>query len=180
MEPETVAANISAGVGWLEKAGFFQFLLPFGIFFLILYSILDTYKIVSKEKQINALIAFFVSAFLLLYAYYTNVEEFFMLFYTKISVAIIIFVFALTLAVFTYRGLKDNKLIPEGSEKVWGSIIWILSVFIITMAFENAPDPLGSWARSISGIVFAFAVIGAIANLFVGGGKKSTTPGGGA
>lgn len=170
--------NLNESVGMLHDIGAFNYILPLGIFFLILYGILDQYKIISKDKKVNALISLLMSSFILLYAYMNNVEWFFSLFYTKMSVALIILLFAMTFAVFLYRGLKENGVIHKGAEKIWSSVIVIMSVLIVSASFEAAPAPLGTWASDVSGIVLALGVLGAVASLFVSGkGGKGESDG---
>lgn len=168
-ELNTTMINLNESVGLLQEIGFFNYVLPLGIFFVILYGILDQYKIISKDKKINALASILISSFILLYAYTNNLEWFFSLFYTKMSVAIIVLLFAVTMAVFVFKALKDNSVIPEGKEKVWSSIIIVMSVLIINGAFSNAPAPLGEWASEVSGLVVAMGIIGAVIAAFVSG-----------
>lgn len=164
--------NLNESVDMLQKVGVFNYVLPLGIFFLIIYGLLDQYKIINKDKRVNALAALLMSAFILLYAYINNIEWFFTLFYTKMSVALIILLFALSFTVFGYRALKDNGIIPEGREKVWSSIMIMISILIVNSAFTSAPAPLGTWASDVSGIVLSLGAIGAVGSLFVSGKGK--------
>ena len=168
-DANTTLLNLNESVSMLQELGFFNYVLPLGIFFVILYGILDQYKIISKDKRVNALASILISSFILLYAYVNNLEWFFSLFYTKMSVAIIVLLFAVTLAVFVFKALEQNAVIPKGKEKVWSSIIIIMSVLIINGAFINAPAPLGEWASEVSGIVVAFGIIGGILSWFISG-----------
>ena len=161
--------NITESVEMLQEIGFFNFILPFGIFFLILFGILDQYQIVSKDKRVNAVLALFISAFILLYAYVNKIEWFFALFYTKMSIALVILLFALTFAVFVYRGMKENGMIPAGSEKAWVAGIVFGSVMIMQMAFQNAPGEVGKWAAQVSGVVMTMGLIGAVISFFLAG-----------
>jgi len=161
--------NLNESVGMLQEIGIFNYILPLGIFFLIIYGLLDQYKIINKDKRVNALAALLMSAFILLYAYINNIEWFFALFYTKMSVALIILLFALTFTVFGYRALKENGVIPEGREKVWSSVMIMISVLIVNSAFTSAPAPLGTWANDVSGIVLALGAIGALGSLLISG-----------
>ena len=168
-EPNTTLINLNESVGLLQEMGFFNYVLPLGIFFVILYGILDQYNVISKDKKINALAAMLISSFILLYAYMNNLEWFFSLFYTKMSVAIIVLLFAVTMAVFVFKALKENAVIPEGKEQVWSSVIIVMSVLIINGAFSNAPAPLGEWASEVSGLVVALGIVGAVISAFVSG-----------
>ena len=168
------AFNLAESVSSLRDLGFFNYILPLGIFFLILYGILEQYKVVSKDKRVNALLSLFISAFILLYAYMNNLEEFFTLFYTKMSIALIIVLFAVSLAAFAYNGLKNNNIIPEGSEKTWGALLIVVSTLIINSAFANIPGVVGGWASSVSGYVMSFGIIAAALSVFV---KKGSSGG---
>ena len=161
--------DLGQSVSQLQEVGFFNYILPMSIFFLIIYGILEQYPIVSKNKRVNALLALFISAFVLLYAYTNNLESFFSEFYAKMSIALIILLFALSLAVFSFRGLKNNNIIPEGSEKIWGGVLVVLSVMIVEAAFANAPGPVGEWASEVGGLVMALALIAAVLTGFVKG-----------
>lgn len=169
--------NITQGVGQLQEMGFFNFLLPFGIFFAILFGILDKYKIVSKEKNVNALLAALISGFVLLYAYVNELEWFFAIFYTRMATAIMILLFAATMAVFVFRALKENEVIPAGRENVWSAVLIMASTMIIHAAFINAPEPMGTWAMNVSSIVLGLATLGAILSFFITG--KAAGGGGG-
>ncbi|MBR9681839.1 MAG: hypothetical protein GOV00_03505 [Candidatus Altiarchaeota archaeon] len=174
MAVENLTMNITTGVTQLQEIGFFNYVIPFGIFFALLFGVLDKYKIISKDKKINALIAVLMSAFVLLYAKTTNLEIFFMEFYAKMSIAMLIFLFAMTLSVFGFRALKDNEVIPAGKEGVWSAVFLVSSVMIMNVAFSEAPGQLGIWASEVSGIVLAFGIIGAIASFAIkdkGGGS---------
>jgi len=170
-----VAVNftLNESVGMLQEVGFFNYILPLGIFFLILYGILDKYGIISKDKRVNALTSLLISAFILLYAYVNQLEWFFSLFYTKMSIAILILLFAMTLAVFSFRALDENKMIPAGKKKVWSAAMIIMSVLIMSAAFESAPAPLGDWAADVSGIVLSLGILGAVLSWFIGGGEET-------
>ena len=161
--------TLNESVGMLQEVGFFNYILPMGIFFLILYGILDQFKMISKDKKVNALTSLLISAFILLYAYMNNLELFFAEFYMKMSVAVIILVFAMTLSVFAFKSLKNNDMIPEGKEKVWNAAIIIMSTLILSASFENAPGAIGIWAADTSGIVLSMGVIGAILSAFIKG-----------
>lgn len=161
--------TLNESVGMLQEFGFFNYILPMGIFFLILYGVLDQFGLISKSKKVNALTALLISAFIMLYAYLNNLETFFMEFYTKMSIALIILLFAMTLAVFTFKAMKNNGLIPEGKDKVWNAAIIIMSALIMSMAFESAPGQVGTWAADTSGIVLALGFLGAVFSWFVGG-----------
>lgn len=160
--------TLNESVGMLQEIGFFNYILPMGIFFLILYGILDQFHLISKNKKVNALTSLLISAFVLLYAYMNNLEAFFAEFYTKMSISIIILLFAMTLAVFVFRAMKENGLISEGKEKVWNGAIIIMAALMMSMAFENAPAPLGTWAADTSGIVLALGFLGAVFSWFAG------------
>jgi hypothetical protein len=169
-----VAANytnftLNESVRGLQEIGFFNYVLPLSIFFLILYGILDQYHVISKDKKVNALVSLLMSSFVLLYAYVNNVEWFFSLFYMKMSIAILILLFAMTFAVFAFRALKENQMIPEGREKVWNSAVILMSVMIMSLAFESAPAPMGNWAADVSGVVMLMGVLGAVFSWFAGG-----------
>jgi len=165
------ALNMTEGVGLLQQMGFFNLILPFAIFFLILFGILDKYKIVSKDRRINGVLALFISAFVLLYAYETNVELFFSQFYAKMSIAVLILLFAATLAIFVFRALKENEMIPAGNEKMWTAATVMGSVLIVQSAFSSAPGMIGEWAREVGGLVLTMGFIGSILSLFAGGGS---------
>ncbi|MBR9689501.1 MAG: hypothetical protein GOV01_01215 [Candidatus Altiarchaeota archaeon] len=159
--------NLNESVDMLQQIGLFNYILPLGIFFIILYGILDQYKVISKDKKVNALTALLISSFILLYSYMNNIEWFFAQFYTHMSIALVILLFALTFAVFAYRALDDNKVIPKGKKNVWRSAIFIMSTMIVNSAFTTAPAPLGDWAMDVSGIVLALGMVAAIASIFV-------------
>lgn len=164
--------TLNESVGMLQEIGFFNYILPMGIFFLILYGILDQFHIISKDRKVNALTSLLIAAFVLLYAYMNNLEQFFSEFYMKMSVAIIILVFAMTIAVFAFKAMKENQLIKEGQEKAWTSALIIMSALIMSLSFESAPAPLGTWAADTSGIVLALGFLGAVLSWFVKGGEK--------
>jgi hypothetical protein len=166
--------TLNESVGALQEIGFFNYVLPMGIFFLILYGILDQFGIISKDKKVNALVSLLISAFIMLYAYVNSLEVFFMEFYAKMSVAIIILLFAFTMAVFAFKALKNNGMIKEGHDKVWNAVLIIMSALIVSTAFEEAPGQIGAWAADTSGIVLALAFLGAIISGFIkgGGGEK--------
>ena len=175
MAINTSALNMTTGVGQLADIGFFNYLAPFGIFFAILFGVLDKYKVVSKDKRINAVIAMFMSAFVLLYARFNNLEIFFMEFYMKMAIAMLILLFAMTLAVFAFRALKENEVI-KNKTNVWSAVLVMASVMIMNTAFGEAPGQMGTWATDVSGIVLAFGFIGAVISFFVtdksGGGGE--------
>lgn len=167
-DPNTTLINLNQSVDILQRMGFFNYVLPMGIFFLILYGILDQYGVISKDRKINALVSLLISAFVLLYAYVNELEWFFAMFYTKMSIAIIILLFSMTLAVFAFKALKNNDMI-EGKEKVWSSVLIVMSVLVVSSSFQNAPAPLGQWATEVSGLVMALGFLGAIVSWFVKG-----------
>ena len=164
--------TLNESVSTLQEIGLFNYVLPLGIFFLIIYGLMDQYKIISKDRRVNALLALLMSSFILLYAYVNNLEWFFAEFYTHMSIVLMILLFSLTFAVFGYKALDNNRLFPEGQGKTWSSVMIIMSVLIVNSAFTNAPGKLGVWASEVSGIVLALGFVGAIASLFIKGGKK--------
>ena len=168
--------NISTGVSQLQELGLFNYILPFGIFFVLMFGILDKYHVVSKDRKINALISFLTSAFVLLYAYINEIEWFFALFYTKMAIALVIMLFAITLAVFVFRGLKENGVIPAGKENVWSAATIMIATMVVNAAFVAAPEPLGTWALDVSSIVIGLAFLGAVASFFTTGkgGKEES------
>jgi len=172
MALENLTMNISTGVSQFQEIGVFNYLLPFSIFFVILFGVLDKYKIVSKDKKVNAVLSMLISAFILLYARITNIEIFFMEFYMKMAIAMLILLFAMTLAVFAFRALKENEMVPSGKENVWSSVMVMVSVMIMNVAFGEAPGKLGVWANDVSGIVLAFGFIGAVISFFTSGKSK--------
>ncbi|MBR9680633.1 MAG: hypothetical protein GOU98_02295 [Candidatus Altiarchaeota archaeon] len=165
--------TLNESVSVLQEIGLFNYVLPLGIFFLIIYGLMDQYKIISEDKKVNALLALLMSSFILLYAYMNNIEWFFALFYTKMSLVLVILLFALSFAVFGYKALEKNNMFPEGQGKTWSAVMIIMSVLIVNSAFSGAPEPLGSWASEVSGIVLAMGFVGAILSLFIKGGKGS-------
>ena len=179
MAAETAANatfNMTVAVKQLLEVGFFNFILPFGIFFIILYGLLDRFSVISKEKRVNALAAALISAFMFLYAYLNNIEWFFALFYAKTALAIIILMFALTFAVFFYRTLEENKVIPAGAEKAYAAAAVIGATLLMQMIVAGAPGELGNLAQQVSGIVLSLGTLAALASFFVtgkgGGGEE--------
>ncbi|MBR9680114.1 MAG: hypothetical protein GOU99_03640 [Candidatus Altiarchaeota archaeon] len=166
--------NMTTAVKQLLEVGFFNFILPFGIFFIILYGVLDRFSIISKEKRVNATAAMLISAFILLYVYLNEgVAEWFSLFYMKISITVLIMVFALTFAVFFYRTLKENQIIPVGSEKAYSAAAIIGAVLLMQTLMSSAPGALGDIAQEVSGIVMIFGFLAAVGSFFMkdGGGE---------
>jgi hypothetical protein len=161
--------TLNESVATLQEIGLFNYVLPLGIFFLIIYGLMDQYKIISEDKKVNALASLLISSFILLFAYVNNIEWFFALFYTRMSIVLVILLFALTFAVFGYKALEKNNMFPEGQGKTWASVMIIMSVLIVNSAFTSAPEPLGTWASEVSGIVLSLGFIGAIGSLFVKG-----------
>lgn len=175
-DPNTTLVNLNQSVDILQRVGFFNYALPMGIFFLILYGILEQYNVITKDKRVNALLSLLISAFIMLYAYVNELELFFANFYTRMSVALIILLFSLTFAIFAFKGLKNNGII-EGREKVWSSVLIVLSVLIVSSSFQNAPGEIGQWAADVSGLVMALGFLGALVAGFTNG-KGPTAKGG--
>jgi hypothetical protein len=168
-----VALNdtLNESVGMLQEMGFFNYALPFGIFFLILYGILDNYKVVSKNNKVNALVSLLISAFIMLYAHFNKIEWFFALFYTKMSIAILILVFALTISVFAHKALSENGVIPKDKDKIWGSALIMLSVLLLNAAFSGIPGEIGTWAADASGIIIGVGFMASVLSFFTNKGS---------
>ncbi len=169
----TTLFNVNSSVEMLQEMGLFNYILPVGIFFLILFGVLDQYKIISKDKKVNALVSLLISMFIMLYAYTNEIEWFFAMFYTKMSIALIILLFALTLAVFVFKGLSQNGMIPKGKEKIWNAGLIIMSVMIVNAAFANAPGEIGVWAAETSGVALSMGILAAILSAFISKGETT-------
>ncbi len=165
--------NITAGVALLQKMGFFAYILPFGIIFLLIFAILDKYKIVSEKAEINAALSAFISAFIFLYSYLTGaLETFLTYFYGKGAVALMIIFLALLFSVVIYKVLHENAMVPAGKEGLYQGVVFLVSILIVSTGLSAMQGQVAQWAREVTGILLFFGFIAAAAGALAKGGSN--------
>ncbi len=124
----------------LVAVGLFQYVLPFVLAFVVLYGLLDKFKIISEQKNINSITAIVLGLFVVYFARLFDVGNFLGFFISRSFLAIVAIMFALMISVFLYHTLNNNGLIDEKRKATWGLGIFTVSLVLIYLMINSTPD----------------------------------------
>lgn len=134
----------------LEGIGFFDYILPFMLIFVLVYAILKQTKVLGEEKQINATAALVIALFMLYFAQLTPIGAFLSFFLGRGSIMIVILVMAIALSVFIANALKQVN--PFGNEAALNLSVFAVVAFLIFSMIAGSPE----WST----VVFGTAGVG--------------------
>lgn len=137
-----MAFDFAQVVDSLAAFGFYDYVLPFLLVFVIVYAILEKYKILGEKKTVNGVVALVVGLFATYFAKVFEVGKFLSFFGTKSVLVIIILLFAMMIAVFVFRTLKQNEMIKPEKEAAYALGIFAASLAIMFLALNSSP---GTW-----------------------------------
>lgn len=148
-------------VTMLEAMGFFDYVLPFMLIFVLMYAVLKKTQVLGEEKQINATAALVISLFVLYFAKMMPLGPFLSFFLGRGSMMLVVLVMALAVSIFISKAITSNNMSPFKENTTTSIAIFALVAFGILSAVSSSPE----W----SAIVFGTASIdsGAVASLAV-------------
>ncbi len=142
---------ISDTVTMLEAMGFFDYILPFMLIFVLVYAILKQTKILGDEKEINATAALVIALFVLYFAKMLPIGTFLSFFLGRGSMIIVILVMALAMSVFIGKAITGNNLSPFKNENTTNLAIFAVVAFAIFSMVSSSPD----WSHVVFGTASA-------------------------
>lgn len=145
-------------VTMLEGMGFFDYVLPFMLIFVLLYAILRKTKVLSDEKQINATAALVMSLFVLYFAKMTPIGPFLSFFLGRGSIMIVVLVMAVAISVFFAKAIEPVS--PFKDPKTLNLAVLAIVVFGTFSAISSSP----MWSEVVFGT----------ANVGIGGGTMTS------
>jgi hypothetical protein len=156
-----------------ESAGIFEFLLPALLIFALVYGILNTTSIISREKNIQIIIAIIIA---LIAVGYTStmgfsLGMFLMELFPRLAVGL-----SIVLALLILIGL----FVPGDERRFWlyglGAISFIIAIVIVTKSFERFGWIGGGYYGDYVGwIIGAVLVVGLIIAVASSGNKPIDT-----
>lgn len=162
-----------------EMAGVFEFLLPFLLIFAIVFGILTTTNIISKQKGLHVIIAVIIGL-MSVWAFNSlgfTLGQFLMELFPRFAVGIsVILVLMILIGLF----------ITDEHRKYWfwglGAIGFIVAIIVITQTFDRFTgfsfgSNYGEYVGWIIGAVLLLGLIIAVAASGGGGGGGGGTPG---
>lgn len=155
----TLADLIDQMVG----GGVFDYVLPFMLVFVLIYAILQKTELLGKKKSIDALVAFVAGLFIMYFGRIYEIGKFLTFFTGKSSLVIVILIFFLMIAIFLFKALEVNNLIPEGKKSETIIIVLLVTLFLIYLMLRSSPGTwqilFGEGASLGSGVIMAVVVI---------------------
>jgi len=156
-----------------ESSGIYEFLLPALLIFVVVYGILNTTNIVSKQKSIQIIIAIIIA--LISVGYTSNMGfslgAFLSEMFPRLGVGL-----SIILSLLILIGL----FVPGDERRFWlwglGAISFIIFIVIITKSFERFGwiGSYGSYGDYVGWIIGAVLIVGLIIAVAASGG--STNP----
>ena len=134
--------DIRVILDYLVTMGFYEIVLPFLAVFVISYGILQTTKVLSDKNGVNAVTALVIALFMTWFARVFKVGDFLGSFLGKSGVVLIILLVIMMMAVFLYRTLSTNQMIPSGKEMLYGIGIFLLVGAVVFLMLNSSP---GTW-----------------------------------
>ncbi len=129
----TFAQGFANIVETLKEVGVFEFYLPFLLVFAVLYALLLKAGIFGTQKQLVTIIALAASAFIMVYV---PVGITFGQFLTNFVGNAVTAILTVLLFLIFIGMLQSGKILPESMADVFkGSVLWIVLIFILLIAF---------------------------------------------
>lgn len=131
-------------VSLLETIGFFNYILPFLLVFVIIYSILRLTKIFGDPKDAgsaNAIISLVVALFIFYFGRIYQLGPFFSFFLSRGAIYIIIFVLAAVIANFLDKAFVENILSSADAKQklMLKAFIFFLTLVVVYAALSSSP-----------------------------------------
>ena len=131
-------------ISLLETIGFFNYILPFLLVFVIIYSILRLTKIFGDPKEAgsaNAIVALVVALFVFYFGRIYQLGPFFSFFLSRGAIYIIIFVLAAVIANFLNKAFVENLLgdLDKKQKLMVNAFIFFLTLVVVYAALSSSP-----------------------------------------
>ena len=151
-------------VTMLEGMGFFEYVLPFMLIFVIVYAVLKKTGVLGDEKQINATAALVIALFVLYFARMLPIGAFFSFFFGRGTTFLVILVLALAMSIFISTAITKNNMNPFGSNAATLNIaIFAAVAFMMFSAISSSPE----WSEVVFGTASVGIGSGAISSIAV-------------
>ncbi len=172
--------DLTSIVGNLERLGFYDFVLPWLLFFAILFGILKTHKMISEDPKLNAIIAAVIAFFIVNFVPMGGISSFYSTTFGVSGMLLgAVLVFVLFAGVLGYKpNAEEGGLLKESKSWMY-PVIAILFIAFALIAYMQATG-----SNLISGIgidsdtltivfilIFVLVIIGYIGK----GGEKGKT-----
>ncbi len=163
-------AGLEELIDSFADTGIFDYLLPFMLIFVIIYAILQKTKILGEKKSVDALVALITGLFIMYFGRVYEIGNFLTFFSGKSSLLLVIIVFFAMIAVFLFKVLEANNLIPEGKKTETIIVVLLVALFLIYLMLRSSPGTwqilFGEGASIGSGLILGIVVVVLLA-LFV-------------
>ncbi len=142
-------ADLTSIVGNLDRLGFYDFVLPWLLFFALIRAIVDKSGVVGTDAKINSIIAAVIAFFVVNFTPVGGISAYYStLFGSSAMILATLLVFVLFTGVL---GLKPKDLIESGDEKHKKWIYPLLAIILAVFAF-------GVFTQSTGGISTALGL----------------------
>lgn len=156
-----------SGIKTLTNLGFFEFFLPFLLFFAIIYGALQKTKVFGERKDIDAIIALVIALIASTTAWVIQGITGFLPWVGFIALVIVCLLMLVGMVYGDVGKLLDNKLLIAGI--VLGVVVAILAVLFYTLGFNTLLGPLGLTDTDLALIMVAIMGIGLFIVIYKGG-----------
>ncbi len=133
-------AFIDETISTLVTQGFFDYILPFLLFFFVAFAIFEQTKIAGDKKSINAVIAMLIALFGLYFFRVFQVGRFLSFFTGKSMLTIIILIFTFMMTTFVFKVFQNNGMIKKDQDWKYALIIFAACLTIILLILQSSPD----------------------------------------
>ncbi|VVB60180.1 Uncharacterised protein [uncultured archaeon] len=151
--------DLTSIVGNLQRLGFYDFVLPWLLFFAVIFGLLNQAKIFGgNAKQVNAIIAAVLAFFIVNFTPVGGISAYYSTLFgsagTIIAILLVLVIFAGSL------GTNIKSLTGDEKSK-WGSLIFVVLVIFAFLVFTQAGGAIASIGSDTMTTIFvALFVLG--------------------